>query len=418
MNGASQANTEKRRLALCLDGTWNTMESQTNVSRMFKAIADALSGCAEQQKFYEEGVGTKLGEKVRGGAFGVGLDRNILRGYCWLVNNYQSGMPVPDENDPDREPFSRGDEIFIFGFSRGAFTARSLAGLINRVGIIDRDKLPERSADPDRQLVQEAWELYRRKYPPGVEARKTPECVDFRKANCHAAKIKFVGVWDTVGALGIPATRAPIPLPAGDYRFHDTQLGRTIENAFHAVAIDEHREDYNVTLWSARHAIGTRRVEQRWFAGAHANVGGGYDDDLLPDIPLLWMAQNAAECGLEFTADMNQAIEQARPCLAGAPAAFGLSGSEYMSSVRDSYGEFLWGTYKVFRALTMRGPFYRRILVPADGVAQTIDPSAMMKWNADADYKPRNLVQAGRIDTEAAAPANVMAAAGAPGAEI
>jgi uncharacterized protein (DUF2235 family) len=400
-----------RRLALCLDGTWNTMDSRTNVARIFKCVADGLSGCNDQQKLYEEGVGTTLGEKVRGGAFGLGLDRNIRRAYCWLVNNYKAGDAVVDAKDPKQEQFSNGDEIFILGFSRGAYTARSVAGMVNRIGVLKREELENRVAEPDSPLVKQAWDLYQKEHGGEGEARDQPEWREFRAMHCHTVKIKFVGVWDTVGALGVPLFRsAAIPLFTDSARFHDTQLGRVIENAYHAIAIDEHRQDYNVTLWSAKHPVGTESVEQRWFPGAHANVGGGYEDDLLPDIPLLWMAKNAVSCGLEFSADMQTALAEARACLDAPPLEFALDGNEYMSSVRDSYGEFMFGTYRFLRGAIGKGRCFRRMLVPSDGVNQTVDSSATLKWNADNDYRPANLVKAGRIDAGTALPANVQIA--------
>src|SRR5690348_1178496 len=106
----------QRRLVLCFDGTWNNLKSETNVSKMFTAVGDQSSNCTDQLKFYDEGVGTTWGEKIRGGVFGWGLDRNVLEGYCWLINHYQPwGPATPDPNDPRQEPFSRGDEIFLFG---------------------------------------------------------------------------------------------------------------------------------------------------------------------------------------------------------------------------------------------------------------------------------------------------------------
>ena len=397
-----------RRLAVCLDGTWNTMESMTNVSRIFKAIADGLSGCSDQAKYYEEGVGTKWGEKIRGGVVGLGLDENIIRSYCWLVNNYKTeGATASDVNDSSGEKFSVGDEVFIFGFSRGAFTARSLAGLINRVGILNRARLAKEHADEADALVKQAWSLYRTKYEgdPDQEVRDQDPWKSFRLQYCHTAKIKFVGVWDTVGALGVPLLRGAIPFipaPRGGVEFHDTSLGRVVENAFHAMAIDEHRNDYQVTLWSRKHPVGTQQIEQRWFAGAHANVGGGYDDDLLPDIPLLWMAKNAVQCGLEFTADAKTALELRKECVEAPPAEFALDGTEFMSSVRDSYREFLLGLYGLVRRRC-----YRRMLVPSDGVNQTVDNSVRQKWNADADYRPLNLAKAGRVDAGTVMPAGI-----------
>jgi uncharacterized protein (DUF2235 family) len=399
---------QPRKLVLCFDGTWNTIESQTNVSRIFKAVSDEISQCPHQKKFYEEGVGTKWGEKLRGGMLGLGLGVNVLRGYSWLVNNYEPGTTAADAADPDNELFSQGNEIFLFGFSRGAFTARSLAGLINRVGILDRSLL-KAPASLDTQEVKDAWNLYRENYTGAGSARDAERYKSWRQKHSHTARIKFVGVWDTVGALGVPGLRAALPMSAANYRFHDQNLGKVIENAYHAVAMDENRKDYNVVLWKDRHRM-TKELEQRWFPGAHSNVGGGYEGDLLPDAPLLWMAKKAAALGLEFNADMATAMATGSVCIASPPAAFALDGEEYLSPVRDSYGEFLWGAYRAIKTLTFQGRFYRRMLVQDDGLDQQVDETARFKWEADTDYRPRNLAQPGRIDTAAAGPVRLLGA--------
>src|SRR5215468_7312180 len=125
-----------KRLVLCFDGTWNTPEDQTNVSRLYAAIADVYGGCQGQLKFYDTGVGTITGSRLTGGALGWGLDENILQGYCWLINEFLPFAGVPRaEPEADGEVFDVGPDILIIGFSRGAYTARSLAGLINRCGL-------------------------------------------------------------------------------------------------------------------------------------------------------------------------------------------------------------------------------------------------------------------------------------------
>ena len=204
------------RLVVCFDGTWNTAEDQTNVSRLYAAIGDRDAGCRGQLKFYDEGVGTVVGERVRGGTLGRGLDRNILEGYCWLVNNYhQKGETWKEESRHGEDPVEGPDELFLFGFSRGAFTARSLGGMVNRCGILKKDLFRERGGrrliTPDDPIVQEAWALYRTEIeaPPYANAtsRDAPECIDFRRKYStpdDGLAIKFLGVWDTVGALGIP----------------------------------------------------------------------------------------------------------------------------------------------------------------------------------------------------------------------
>jgi hypothetical protein len=242
--------------------------------------------------------------------------------------------------------------------------------------------------------VQKAWALYRKTFNGNLEGRLQPECVEFRRNHAWTVKIAFLGVWDTVGALGVPMFSNSV-FARARYGFHDTSLGRVVENAFHAIAIDEQREDYKVTLWDQAHRTGTKRVEQRWFPGAHANVGGGYEDDLLPDPPLKWMAERALEFGLEFNDEFKMSLGQTG-CKASLPESFKLRGNEHLAPVRDSYKEFMYGVYRIGRALTFRGRYYRPMLI--SGINETIDETAHLKWASDPTYRPSNLASAGRPD--------------------
>jgi len=409
---------EARRLVLCFDGTWNTDRSNTNVTRLYRKIADNQSGCGEQCRFYDEGVGTQWGERFRGGVLGMGLDRNIRDGYAWLATQF------PSKADPklDAQGFVDGPLLYLLGFSRGAFTARSLGGLINYVGIPRLDTMRAEKADAplrDHPAVRKAWDLYAQR--PSADERKQMQenkadaalrkrineydaQIDrFRKENAiYPVRIHFLGVWDTVGALGIPRVLdySWIPRPSDTYRFHDTSLCRNVRFAYHAVAIDEQRAPYCVTLWTGRQET-NEEVEQRWFPGAHADVGGGYEDDLLPDPPLAWIAAKAAECGLHFVNDRQEPDETGKvpASVPHSPAAFDLDGKEYLSPVHDSYAEFARGLYRVLRSLPgAGGRVYRRMLVDADGINQTLDATALKKLDADPGYRPPNLAQAGRVD--------------------
>jgi hypothetical protein len=209
--------------------------------------------------YYHSGVGTSDAlDRLVGGAVGLGLSRNVRDAYAFLAANY-----------------CEGDEIFLFGFSRGAYTARSVAGLIGWVGLIHK-------ADMDDFAL--LWEGYRLRAHPGQ-----PDVRPHFPNRYADAKIKCVAVWDTVGALGIPGHLGEIFTQF--YQFQDTNLGPHIENAFHALALDEHREDFVPTLWSKLpNAPATQRFEQVWFPGAHSNVGGGYAEHGLSDVALAWMA--------------------------------------------------------------------------------------------------------------------------------
>jgi uncharacterized protein (DUF2235 family) len=406
------------RLIACFDGTWNNDRSNTNVSRLFRKIADETCQCAEQRRFYDEGVGTKWGERLRGGVFGIGLDRNIRQGLAWLGSQFI----VPAAPQLDADKFVVGPDIFLFGFSRGAFTARSLGGIINYLGL---PKITLSGTDPykgplcDHPMVMSAWHLYADRPTPeersAVVAKKASDAL-LRKIAQHDAdadkfratmsvfpvRIHCLCVWDTVGALGVPKVfdYAWIPRFSSKYEFHDTRLGGCVTNAYHAVAIDEQREPYCVTLWTEAKPT-TKDVEQRWFPGAHADVGGGYDDDLLPDAPLAWLAEKAAAKGLCFVNDRNvaDAAGVVKPYITQRPAAFDLDGREYLSPVHDSYSEFMKGTYKILRSLPgAGGRAYRRMLVLQDGIAQSVDVTATKKLDADPNYRPPNFAEAGRVD--------------------
>jgi hypothetical protein len=228
------------------------------------------------------------------------------------------------------------------------------------------------------------------------------EVAQFRKAGRYPVRIHFLGVWDTVGALGVPRILDVkwIPRFSTQAQFHDTALCESVRNAFHAVAIDEHRAAYKTTLWTGPPTATIENIEQRWFAGAHADVGGGYPDDLLYALPLEWLAKKAASCGLEFVNDRHVELPDGSvpAAMTMSPAAFDLDGTEYQSPVHDSYAEFMGGIYLGLRTLAFEGRVYRRMLVLTDGIAQTIDPSAFQKCKVDTSYRPPNLGQAGRAD--------------------
>jgi uncharacterized protein (DUF2235 family) len=408
-----------RRIVACFDGTWNTDKSNTNVARLFRLIANDTNGCPEQRRFYDEGVGTRLGERIRGGMFGAGLDVNIRQGYAWLGSQFA----LVRDAGLDDEGFLIGPDLFLFGFSRGAFTARSLGGMINYLGLPKLASVEGAARPPSPQddaAVKQAWKLYSErptkqerenaKAPSADPAlvkrvREHSEAVDaHRKGHSfYPVRIHFLGVWDTVGAMGIPRLFDSWTFlrPSTKYLFHDTALGKCVRHAFHAVAIDEHREPYCVTLWTDRDERLTKEVEQRWFPGAHADVGGGYEDALLPDPPLEWIARKAVDKGLHFVNDRGIRYDDGTvpPSVARIPAAFELDGREYLSPVHDSYSDFMAGAYRLLRSLPgAGGRKYRRMLIDQDGIAQTVDQTAHKKLAADADYRPPNLAQAGRLD--------------------
>jgi uncharacterized protein (DUF2235 family) len=262
-----------KRLIVFCDGTWNTAEqkSPTNVTKVWHALAREDAAGTEQRSFYHVGVGTSRSERIRGGAFGFGLSRNVRDTYRFIVDNFEPG-----------------DELFFFGFSRGAFTARSTAGFVRNSGILRREHA-------DR--VDEAYALYRSRaaHPRGEQAQA------FRKSYSYETRIRFIGVWDTVGALGIPLSPARwINFINRRWAFHDTDLSTTVDAAFQALAIDEKRPPFRPTIWAQQPDAANQRLEQVWFAGVHGDVGGGYPEHGLSDIALRWMIDRAGSCGLVF----------------------------------------------------------------------------------------------------------------------
>ena len=274
------------KIVLCFDGTWNDPGANTNVIKMYKSIlgedkspgregVTAPSPNEPTMKWYDKGVGTQFWNKIRGGLAGRGLARNILEGYKFLVDNYKDG-----------------DQIYLFGFSRGAYTARSLVGLIRNIGILHKANAPEAEIEDNPVLMNGFWIYQRRDADADTEEAKF-----FRQRySIDNVEIQFLGVWDTVGALGIPSNS--LDRVDRRYEFHDTALSRRVKNAYHALSIDETRPEFLPTLWTSKPKDG-QRVEQVWFAGVHAEVGGG-KRPCLTDIPLRWMQEKATENGLEL----------------------------------------------------------------------------------------------------------------------
>ena len=213
-----------KRLALFFDGTWSTADqvNTTNVTKAHKATVAGTAIGIEQVAFYDEGVGSRGNwfQRFLGGTAGTGLEQNIQDGYRFLIENHEDG-----------------DELFIFGFSRGAYTARSLAGLIRNCGILRADQMVR---------VPDALKLYRKRGsgPDSIEALR------FKEQHSKITDIKFIGVWDTVGARGIPL-RFLGHLYNWRYRFHDVELSGSVKNAYHALAIDEKRGPFKPSIWSA-----------------------------------------------------------------------------------------------------------------------------------------------------------------------
>lgn len=295
-----------KRLVVCFDGTWNAADSErseTNVVRLSRAIrANSGSDGVPQLCIYLRGVGTSGSrlERLVAGATGSGTEDIIRTAYLFLAQNY-----VPAHKD-DRGKDVPADEIFLFGYSRGAFAARSLTGLLGSAGLLKRQSL---------QHLTTAWSYYRdfRNRSPQDFVRRYAS----RKIETHEEiAVNFLGVWDTVGALGIPVGVLG-ELSGLVHGFHDTSPSRIVRHGAQALAIDEHRDEFVPTLWTGT-APKDALIEQVWFAGSHGDVGGSYSDRELSDIPLLWMIDRAKSAGLQ--------VDEATPGLLPKPAAINVLG--------------------------------------------------------------------------------------------
>lgn len=439
-----------KRIVICCDGTWNKPGgAETNVQRIWKAIAPpaelhglqgqkegAVSAFDEQYVFYESGVGTspftpfralllvafvcalalafagaswltvigpivavfvlRLLWAVVPAAVGAGIEGRIISAYAAVVDHYEPGC-----------------DLYLFGFSRGAFTARSTVGMIRKCGILRADA---------RGRLREAYKLYRngRILPDDKGAQEFRR--EYAVLRDAPTPIHFLGVWDTVGALGLPVNRvtamiwrtakgigelvAMVPVVGrriveladltsqavqavpllgdfihwfmpGYYQFHDVALSRSVANAYHALAIDEHRRSYAPTLWEQHPAAGDQKLEQRWFAGVHADIGGGIPGARQPDRALRWLAARAQDAGLAFT----EGALPAEPPVSDPPA-----------PVHKS----LTGIFRILGA-----PFTRDVGqgVSADlaryfgGASnETVDAELIRRQKLDAGYHPGNIV--------------------------
>lgn len=425
-----------KNLLICFDGTWNKAQGVgskeeaevTNVWRLFQLATGTeekdgkgwlgeiyqagkgSSSCykAQQIAWYDAGVGTAWYERLRGGLFGHGLDENIVQGYEALAELYEDG-----------------DKIFLCGFSRGAYTARSLAGLINMCGLVDREKITAKAksfqevntADLMKDACAGALTLYREQdgnsEANGLETNL--KIMAFREHYSRGVSIECIAVWDTVKALGLPSAFVQcLPFGLGEryneakYGFHDDSLSPIVRHGYHALAIDEHREDFAPVLWddikekeseeknfynqqlnnvhlsisnSSSTEINKKNapqspqyIEQRWFCGAHSDVGGGYASRALSDQSLIWMCTKLADCGLllqdlpDVDAHENSSILE--------------DGSLLCPPITDSFRDFYTLTYR-WQSRHIR-PLH------AQNSTVSLDPSVLQRLVYDASYRPQN----------------------------
>lgn len=316
-------------IVFCADGTWNGLDvdedkddvpDATNVLKAFHLLQgdttlasrrlndeiEKTSTNPDQPQLvakYLHGVGDSKNpiKKVVGGAFGSGLIARIVRGYTFISRHYE-----------------QGDRVVIIGFSRGAYTARALAGLISSVGLLDQKSVEQAAANTN--VITEKEIAYRMgvsawlKYREDAKKKQQNQTLRQRLANLIesvpllarteplpdkmvAAPIHAVAVWDTVGALGIP-NMGQTAAEADAFRFADDQLSTNVAHGLHAVSFDEKRASFAPTLWQSD----SKRIKQYWFGGAHADVGGGYPEreSGLSNIALKWMLDELAQLGVPF----------------------------------------------------------------------------------------------------------------------
>ncbi len=381
---AHSGKKQPKRLVFCFDGSWNRLSAEhpTNVVLVAESVLPCTSDGIVQIVWYDEGVGTSSDDKFRGGAFGAGLVANLREAYRFLIFNYEAG-----------------DELFLFGFSRGAYTARSFAGLVRFAGILDVSSA---------NRIDEAIAMYRKAMdnhgddPP--EARwfrakySTKLCADradmdwrcrylsnFSPESAHLLKIRYLGVWDSVGALGWPRIMPFQKWLNRNHAFHDVRLTSKIQAARHALALDEDNVLFTPSLWDNVGSLnGAAEMstfdpdapyQQKWFPGNHGSVGGGGPERGLSDAALDWVITGARNQGLVLNTAATSRLYELRPN-ALAP----LNASPDLSTGMKA---------RAFRGIKSL------LATPRTGPNDMNDVSgpALRRWQQDAAYRPPSLKQ-------------------------
>lgn len=336
-----------KRIAIFCDGTWNTPDKlengkycQTNVVKMAGALSKSSLDGTKQMLYYDTGIGSigRLTRRIFDGATGYGISAKILQAYRFIISNYEPG-----------------DELFFFGFSRGAFTVRSLSGLIRNSGILKIENM---------NLADKAYSIYHSR-KAAFQPREI-EATLFRKTYAveETTRIKFIGVWDTVGALGNPLYMKS--LLSRKNEFHDTDLSSRVDYAYHALAVDEKRRNFEATLWHQQAHTQNQVLEQVWFPGVHSDVGGGFKENEsgLSDIALQWMLEKAKSCNLNFD------IIPINP--------------DSTAKMHESYKGFYTLQKKLFRPISFAEP-------ERGNTNEFIHPAVMERYKRDGGYRPKNL---------------------------
>lgn len=335
-----------KRIVLSFDGTWNktadtggdAIGAPTNVARFHGAVLPTGPDGLTQIKRYIAGVGTAWYDRFTGGGLGLGVSNNMAEGYRWLAEAYEDG-----------------DAVFVVGFSRGAYTARALCGFIAKCGLLT-------AANVSDETIANAYAYYK---------DRALDASAFRAQYAREINIAFLGVWDTVGALGIPL-RALDGLNDFLFAFHDRTLSTIVDRAYHALALDEHRADYEACLWDAK-PRDAQVMEQRWFSGDHCDAGGGHTraaalDPYLADLTLAWMMRKATDAGLGI--DPVQVPGRLERC--------------GEAECHDTYLTFLDGVY------AQANPRYARPVGATRAGNEAVDDTVYARRAQDLTYRPTN----------------------------
>ena len=341
-----------KRLVICCDGTWQKVENPcpSNVVKITQVIKSITTDQISQIVFYNEGVGTEeyLIDKLGGGAFGWGIDHAIQNAYRFLCLNHEPG-----------------DEVYLFGFSRGAYTVRCLAGLIYNAGLLKRQHL---------RHISEAYELYR-----NHDAEASPlseQAIQFKQQYGEPIKITLLACWDTVGSLGIPDVIPWLGMNLNlnqKYQFLDATLNPIVLHARHAMAVDEIRKVFNICRMEDPN--GTIDVKERWFPGEHGCVGGGTESTKgLSNATLQWIMAEAAALGLEFDPEIQMDT--------------GWNGTliDHTTPFNNDPG-----VYKKLGTINRGLESKQKVNIQCSIEFDDLDDSVKKRWRDLGDYRPENL---------------------------
>lgn len=390
------------RLIVSFDGTGNTPKDQTNVFILHNSISDKDLNGIDQRKLYIDGVGTEFGEWLRGNVFGKGVSQNIIKGYKWLSENYIDGA-----------------EIYVFGFSRGAFAARSLIQMLSNCGLvrpeyvqnINFEQMFNRYENITTQVSEITLPIYKLRYfdrHPEIEKpqnwlKNSQDELFLKNEKIAMVEVVMAGLWDTVGSLGLTMlTKTDDELEKASS--HNVRLPKILRNAYHAIAIDENRSEFEITLWrkfysetdynNNLHLDLLKNYEQRWFAGAHTDIGGGIDGykdgNSLSILPLCWIFEKAKNHNLYFNKSPAQISESFKVDI------FDSYFKTIAGKVAVLAKEWLPGSQRNYRLI---GRLPRKVTT-ASGVSgmlcsvnETIDPTVFDRLSNRTDYRPSNLLK-------------------------